>query len=463
MKMLSLPGWRLVRHFLKSSTASLARNTLFASITTGVYFVAGTGLYVVLGRLLSVSDYGTVMLAMAASTVMALLPNYGFNLFIIRELAQGKYNRAQILGNVFVVKLGLSLVALLLLQSYAALSESADQPLVFLVFGISVIVQSFSDFFNAILKADEYFQAESATAITQNLAQLALVLLVAVFLRLSPLSVAILILIGRSAALLVSFVLLKVAPGTNLRASLSCIRPAVAWKLTKDAFPFALQSALGVVYFQSDTLLIGEMLNVTSVGYYQAAMRLVLALNRVPSVLMSAFYPQIARDLDAGEVKEANLSTARLLIHVLFFIGLSLTLAFVLFASPIVISLYGQKMLPAVPILRILGIVFAVRFLASGYGLIVVSHRRQELQLLAAAVAVVLNIGLNLILIPRYGINAAAWVNLATNAVIMVFYGLFLRSQFGTTFLNNWDQTLKLVKERGRGLSAAFLEANRET
>lgn len=437
---------------------SLARNTFFSTITAGTYFFAGTLLIILLGRLLEVEEFGTVTLAIAVTTLLAILPNYGFNLLIIREISQGIISKSEVFWNVLLVKVILAILSVFILWIYLSLSSLADQPAVFIIFYFSIIVRSFTEFINAFQKAEENFHSESITIFIQNLVLLTLIIVAGTISDLSAVFVAILILIGRSAGFIIAcFALFIDSKRQSNEIPELKVQLSSAWSLSKKAFPFAIQAALGVIYFQSDTVIIGELLGITSVGYYQASMRLVLALLRVPAILISAFYPRIAREMAVNDSEHHDMNISRTLIHILLFTGGVLSVSLLLLSEAIILLVYGEKMAPAIPILQILSLILIVRFVASGYGLIIISIHRQHFTVLVASVAVLLNVTLNMLLIPRFGLITSAWVNLVTNLLILICYAIFLKFVKATFFLSGLRSSVDLLLARSRSFVDAIV------
>jgi O-antigen/teichoic acid export membrane protein len=396
-----------------------------------VTFLSGTVLFVILGRVLDVKDFGTVCLAMTISATIALLPGYGFELFTIRELSQGVYDRKEFVSNVIIVKFALTLVSIGCLRLYITGSRSAQEPEVFWLVGIAAIFLTFTNFFNALQKAHEDFCTEALANIIQCVLLVGALVIIAGVFRLSTIQIAWLILLSRVASLVFSAWSFWKQNGLS-RLIWFRFDYLVVWKIVVQAFPFALQAILGRLYFQVDTIIIGELLDATQAGYYQAGMRLLTAFMLIPSILMSAFYPRIAQSFAGSINEEIDFSTSRLLIYFLAFSGSILTIVFSLGASPIIMILYTAKMSPAIPVLRVLSLVFVVRFVAGGYGLILISSRHQRIQLIGAAIALVVNVGLNLFLVPRYGFIAAAWTSVITNVVVLAVYLTFTRKEIGT-------------------------------
>jgi O-antigen/teichoic acid export membrane protein len=436
---------RVVKSLVQSERRSLARNTFFSAFTSGVTFLSSSILFILLGRTLDIEQFGTIGLAMAVSTMVALLPSYGFDLFVIRELAQGTYSSKKVIGNIVIVKLLWALIALICLQLYIHRSVSQYSS-VFWLFGLAAILLSFTKFFNSVLKAHEDFYTETMATTIQSLVQFFLIVSAILLFEFSVMQVGWLVLLSRIVALLFSVqALLKDELSLSDVSSWYGFDVSVAWRLTRSAFPFALQTILGTIYFQSDTIIISELLDTINVGYYQAGGRLVTSFMRVANVLMSAFYPRVAQSLAGSIEGKVNLSVSRLFMHFMLSVGGILTLFFFGGAKSIILVLYGEKMAPAIPVLRVLGLVFVVRFVAGGYGLILISCHRQIIQLLGAIIAVITNITLNLVLVPRYGVVAAAWANTLTNIVVLGIYLVFIRKTLGTLMLRGFVSSMVYV------------------
>jgi len=95
-------------------------------------------------------------------------------------------------------------------------------------------------------------------------------------------------------------------------------------------------------------------------------------------------------------------------------------LAFTIVAArPIVTFLFGAEFAAAAPALPVLAGAFVS--ISFGYlvGNMVVILELQRVFLRNAAVGLVINVVLNVVFIPRYGFQAAAWITLLTEATVM--------------------------------------------
>ena len=205
--------------------------------------------------------------------------------------------------------------------------------------------------------------------------------------------------------------------------ALRWMRPqlARAWRLWRPLLRVGLGvGAAGIlvtVYVRLDQILVFEFAGSRQAGLYGAAYRILDQAQFIPVSVMTTLFPLIASSYatDAVRVRRLLQLTAEYLS-----MGSLGALAFtVVAAQPIMVLLFGPQFAAAAPALPILmGAFVSISF---GYlvGNMVVILELQRRFLVYTALALVLNVVLNVLLIPRYGFQAAAWVTLATEVTVM--------------------------------------------
>src|SRR2546428_2368832 len=197
-----------------------------------------------------------------------------------------------------------------------------------------------------------------------------------------------------------------------------------AWKgeLARGMLGFGsksyVQTLAATLHFRVDQFLCAYFLTPADVALYAIAVNFVNLLLRIPEATGTVMFPRIAGFSD----RDAHAATTRVCRHTLLVLGLGV-IAFAI-AGPIAIPLlYGHRYDGAV---RPLLILLPGLLMMAPYQLLTrtfTSRGRQEVNILAACLALALNVGLNLILIPRYGIAGAALANglsYATAAVTLL-------------------------------------------
>jgi O-antigen/teichoic acid export membrane protein len=170
-------------------------------------------------------------------------------------------------------------------------------------------------------------------------------------------------------------------------------------------------------YVKLDQILVFEFAGSHQAGLYGAAYRLLEQVQFIPISVMTTLFPLIAaayinhrhRMEDLLQAAGEYLTMASLPI-----------LAFTIVAArPIMIFLFGSRFAAAAPALPILAGAFVS--ISFGYlvGNMVVVVELQRRFALYAGAGLLLNAALNVVLIPRYGFVAAAWVTLLTEVTVM--------------------------------------------
>jgi O-antigen/teichoic acid export membrane protein/acetyltransferase-like isoleucine patch superfamily enzyme len=184
--------------------------------------------------------------------------------------------------------------------------------------------------------------------------------------------------------------------------------------LLRSGLPFLAYGVLGVIYYRVDTVLLSLMSSTAVVGWYGAGYRLFDTLCFLPNVIiMAIMYPIFSR---ISMHSEARLKLVlEKTANVLLFCGIPLGTGLLFGAPAIVAFLYHQPDFyqHTVPALQALapGLVFL--YLNSALTSVFMSTKRERRITLIAALALVFNVTLNLVLIPRMlQVGAAAATSL---------------------------------------------------
>jgi O-antigen/teichoic acid export membrane protein len=206
-----------------------------------------------------------------------------------------------------------------------------------------------------------------------------------------------------------------------------------------------MNGALILSYFlwdQAEVLILGLYRPADEVGFYTLGFKLPsLAMMLVPSVLGAVLLPAIAEQFgkrDMEKLKMIYLTSTRYLMM----LALPLAAAGIALASPIVNLLYGRAYAPVVILMQIIFIPFAVRPVTQGAAATIEAIKQPAFLFGAGLVLGCLNIGLNLWLIPRYGMLGAAIAGSVSRFVSLFPYIWFASKKIGATW--PFGDTLKI-------------------
>lgn len=175
-------------------------------------------------------------------------------------------------------------------------------------------------------------------------------------------------------------------------------------ELLKQSWPVIVSSILVVLYTRLDHFMIAKMLGVKELGLFSVAVRIADAYVFIPSLIVTSFYPMLCNDFTKKAV--------RFYFDIVFLSALFCCL-FIVSVCPLLIPiLFGNDYLDAIRVTQIT--IFSSLFSVLGgaitnYFLILnMSYQR----LIRACVGLIANFVLNIFLIPKYGIEGAAFASL---------------------------------------------------
>ena len=205
-----------------------------------------------------------------------------------------------------------------------------------------------------------------------------------------------------------------------------------SWVVVKQSFPYALLILLMTFYYRTDTLMIERMLpdGPMQAGIYAQAFRFFEALNMLGYLMAGLLLPMFSRMLmgPKGEGNKAIQELAVLAMRLVLTGTLAIAVFGVLFAEPIMDLRYSEHTEQSAPVFALLIGCFVAVCTTYVFGtLLTAGGKLKHLNWMAAGGAI-LNISLNLILIPRWqaeGVALASLVTQVTTAIVqLVLAGL---------------------------------------
>lgn len=200
----------------------------------------------------------------------------------------------------------------------------------------------------------------------------------------------------------------------------------VRWRKGREVWPMLLRVGIAVgiagsltfAYARIDQLLVFELApDPSEVGIYAAMYKILENASFLPIAVMTTLFPIMAGLYPADPDRLRRImQTAIDYLMIIALGGLALTLAA---AEPIVELLFGPDYASGAAILPIL--LASLVPICIGYvaGNMVIATDLQKRYIWFAAVGLLINAPLNVVLIPEYGIEAAAWITLATEVVVV--------------------------------------------
>jgi O-antigen/teichoic acid export membrane protein len=379
-------------------------------------------LILVAARLLGPDRFGLYAFSFAFGNILANVSDFGLQMFLSREVAQGDRPRVAVLGQVIRAKAILTFcVGLILLLAALFYPRPAEVRVLLALMTAVAVVHSWNELWNYFFRGIQSLRQEAGLNLLNMLLGSGLGILV-LFRGAGVAGLALALLAAEVATCSAGLLLLRRRGDLALK-----IETPAAGGAIREAAPIGVAILLSILYFRIDTIFLERMKGDAAVGAYGAAYKILESFMFLPAIFLAALYPAFARTTRSSLEQMKRLYRTSLRWMVL--LGGAIVLGIVLFASFGLRLLYGQAYAEAVPVLRILSP--ALLFIFVNYALthFLVALRGQKWNAIFAGVCVLVNVGLNFLWIPRYGGVGAAAATVGTEGVLFVLCFLAVRRQ----------------------------------
>lgn len=407
---------------------AIATNTAWLLIGKALVVILSLVMTAALARSLGVYHYGELTAAFAYLSIFGVIADFGFFQILVREITRQPEAETRITNNLFTLRTLFGFVVYVLAAGSVWLIPteiySLNVKLGVLVLALASFVLSINTTLIGVFQAHQEMQKAVIGDVVSRLALLALLLLSLV--RGAPLPFIFgLYVLANCLNLLVTFLYLR----RRLRLRLAFNR--LLWKkLFIEAWPLGVVTMLGVIYFKIDTVILSILRDPTDVGIYGAPYKVFEFLAIVPGIFMGTVFPVITRlmDLDRDRLRRViqGAYDALMLLVIAAVAGLLVLAPAIVnlvagqeFVTATTVTFAGYSM-TAIHVLAVLALALVSVYIGNLWGPVVVAYGRQSELIRPGVIAVLANIALNMLLIPRGSYVAAAAVTLLTETYMAV-------------------------------------------
>jgi len=212
-------------------------------------------------------------------------------------------------------------------------------------------------------------------------------------------------------------------------------------------------SIAGPLVFQLDRILIGVFYPVALLAYYAPAVLLGQKASSVISNFNQAVFPAISESHAQGDLDRARRLYLQMTKSVVFLMW-PITLLLFIFADQIFSFWLGADFAEkSAPVLRILAMAYFIASLSAPGVVASEALGRPSIAALFSSISAVINIAAALYLIPRYGLQGAAWASMITFSLQTPLFVLFVNNKLMGSTLRELLQT-SYLRHIGSGLIA---------
>jgi len=188
--------------------------------------------------------------------------------------------------------------------------------------------------------------------------------------------------------------------------------------LARAAIPLGVAALLITIYYEIDAVLLIHLSSSEEAGLYGAAYRFLSPLLFLPTAVVTSFFPVFSAIWERDPERVRRL--VQIATDVMAVVSLPVLAVTVALSDQIVSLLYGPEFAASADVLPILMLAFVLICYGTLAGYLAPLLNLLWRLALYAAIGAVLNIAMNVVLIPRYGALGSAWATVATEGVTML-------------------------------------------
>lgn len=371
-------------------------------------------------RYLGPSNYGLINYAATYASFFSSFCTLGINSIIVKNFVDHPEEEGETIGSAIVLRSISSVLSVIMILCITLIADKGETitHIVVLLCGIGVI-------FQVMDTLNYWFQSrlQSKYAAIAAMISCTMVSIYKVWLLVTGKSVvwfAISTSIDYAVIALVLLIIYKKNNGPKFIFSIT-----KAKELFSSSYHFILAGLMVSTYASTDRFMLKQLLNEAEVGYYSTAVSVCSAWVFVLSAITDSIYPDILQSFNSD--KNIFEKKNKQLYAIVFYVSIIASCLLSVFAEPIVYILYGNDYLPAAAPLRVITWYTAFSYLGVARNAWVVCYRKQNYLKYLYVGAAVLNVGLNMLMIPLWGASGAAAASLITQISTILVFPMFIR------------------------------------
>lgn len=431
--------------------------------------LGGIVLLALLTRYLGPAGFGRYTFVTGYVGLFAIATDLGSQTIAIRQIARFPERAPSIAGQLFSLKLVLAALTVIAAVAVALVAPVTPftlggMPGAVLFSAVALLVIPLSSTGSAIFQTSLRMAIPAAADVVYRVISLTLVAILAagfLFGGRTPVAFRLdAVLLASTIGLLVSAIVIYQG-ATRLVAIVPRWDRNLALVMIRDAAPLALVSVLGIIHYRIDVLILSQMRSMSTVGLYGVATKVLDVSIAVAALFMGLVFPVLSRRVagDRALLQRAFGKT----VDILLIAGLGAAVFLAILAPLAVRILTHRDFQGAVAPVSIIAWAIPITFLATAFTQMVVAANKQLSAVPLAIAAILLNVVLNLILIPRMGASGPALatdisesLNTVGMAVIMFRHYGFGPSPDGLVKIAIAAAIAGTALVYGRPLGAAF-------
>tara|TARA_B100000787_G_C16197101_1_gene301746 strand:- start:4097 stop:5530 length:1434 start_codon:yes stop_codon:yes gene_type:complete len=405
----------IFKSYFNGGSSAIKNKFYYLFITLFFKTVINFFLLFYIAKVVNVAEFGSFTLSFVAMTLGILLIDYGYNLHSLVLNFADKFElsnsiSAAISGKIFI-SLALIFLAIPILY-HITLDEITKKVLLVLV--ISAIPSSFGNYYFSLFKAKNNYYVETIGFFLQGILLITLLSINHFYGNINIIALAIIVFLTKTIYFIYAF--FKFKNEFKFKFKLSFKKALQSYV---SSYSYGIHLVFGTLILYVETLFLSYFSDLETVGYYQSALRLIMAASLFGAIITDGYVPEISKNKDRKKFITEKMLNLFAFLTVFYFL-LLLTLGF--YFETIINILFSSKFELVENYAAYILLIILFRAIGIVPGVILTSLGLQKKRAKAVLYSCLLSIILNITLIPFYGLEGAFISFLFTNVFLNIIY-----------------------------------------
>lgn len=396
--------------------STVARNTtyltaayIFQKVTAFIYFA-------LIARHFGADLLGKYTFSIFFIMLLSILIDLGLNQVLTREIARYPEKTNKYFDNIFSFKIIIGILiyflalALIYLLNYPQITKN-----LVMITGLVMFFDALTQTMYSTMRGHQNLKYESiGTAIYQTV-EIVVGAGVLIF-KLPIYGLVIAILAGSLTTFI--YTINRIVSIFKVKIGL-LFEKIIIKDLLKLALPFFVAGVFVKIYSHIDSVLLTKLAGDEAMGFYSIPYKLVFSLQVLPLAFGASVYPAFSYYwLKSRELLKTTFEKSFFYLMILV---LPITFGTITLADQIIIKVFGHQYEPSILALQILILSAFFSFLTFPIGALLNACDQQKINTRNIGIAMIINVILNLILIPRFSFVGASIAALCSQALLFTF------------------------------------------
>ena len=407
--------------FQNTSTGqTVMKNTFWLTVGTTISKVIRSLMVIYAARALGSGEYGIFSYTLGLVSIFSLFADIGLTPLLVKDLIRKTGdNKTNYISAIISTKFALLVISFILVITLAPFTSNFPEATMLLpLVALLVLFDNLRGFGFSLLRAENRMEKEARMEI---LIELFTAVIGFVILIISPTVKNLVIgyLIGSGVGAIFVISMMK----NYLLKLFFHIRKSILVDVIKSALPYALIGVFGTLMTNIDIFIIGEFINPNAVGLYAASLRPVGLLYLLPGILSNAVFP-IMNKRNADHDPEGLKNISETAMTVTFALAIPMAVGGIIIGGSLIHNVFGVDYAGSISSFKILLLTIIPVFPGVILSFLLLSKGIRKAPIKATAMGAVVNIVLDLVFIPKYGIAGSAVATLIAQVTMnaILFY-----------------------------------------